>query len=372
MKTIGKKILTGTIAAGFLIGGGLTALLTQAQAQDTDSSTVQNNTDTNGTKHKADFGKKGFEGRGAFGGGFGFGGTNVIKETATILGVEQSVVTDELKQGKSLAEIAQDKAGLSEDDYLSKLTAAETTAIDDAVTSGKLKQEQADKQKANLADRLKKEVERKGTAKETGDKPKFGGNFGGGMVMRGGDLLKQAATVLGVEQSVITDELKQGKSLAQIAQDKAGLSEDDFLSKLTAAETADIDAAVASGKLTQEQADKQKANLADRLKKEVENTMKFGQFSGKGKQQHFGSLADPDKLAQIIGVTKEELTADLQAGKSLAEIAEAKGISEDQLISGLKDSLTDTLKTFVESKRQHKEKASGSASSDAAASGSEQ
>ncbi|WP_051621228.1 hypothetical protein [Paenibacillus sp. UNC451MF] len=366
MKQIGKKILTGTIAAGFLLGGGLTAVLTQAQAQDTASSTVQNNSDTSSKQDKAGF-KKGMEGRGERP-GFGFGGNNVIKETATLLGVEQSVITDELKQGKTLAQIAQDKAGLSQEDFLQKLVAAETTTIDAAVTSGKLTQEQADKQKTNLTDRLTKEITNTGFGKGFGDK----GDKGEG---RGNNVFQQIATVLGVEQSVIQDELKQGKTLVQIAQDKAGLTEDAFLQKLVAAETANIDAAVTSGKLTQEQADKQKSDLSDRLKKMIENTQKQGPMGGGfGRPDHFGGFANNDTLAKILGITTDELTTQLKAGSSLVEIAQSKGITEDQLITQVKDSMTDSIKKFVESKGQqgHKEKkAPASETSSAAATASE-
>ncbi|MBE1445695.1 hypothetical protein [Paenibacillus sp. OAS669] len=348
MKQIGKKILTGTIAAGFLLGGGLTAVLTQANAQDT-SSAVQNNTDSTVKQDKSGFFKKGMEGRGDR---RGFGGGSVLKEAATVLGVEQSVIMDELKQGKTLAQIAQDKAGLSQDDFLQKLVAAETTAIDAAVTSGKLTQEQADKQKTNLTDRLTKEITNTGFGKGPQDDKGLG---------RGGNILQQAATILGVEQSVIQDELKQGKTWVQIAQDKAGLSEDDFLQKLVAAETTSIDAAVTSGKLTQEQANKQKSGLSDRLKKVIENTQKQGlKGDGFNRPEHFGgAFGNYDTLAKILGITKEELTKQLQAGSSLVEIAQSKGLTEDQLVTQIKDNMTDSIKQFVESKgKQPREKKS--------------
>jgi len=371
MKPFGKKMITGTIAASFLLGGGLVGSLytPQAQAADT-SAAVQNKS----TEAKGQFGHRQ--------GGFGFnGGGKVLSEAATILGVEQSVIQDELKAGKTLVQIAQDKASLSEDDFLAKLTAAETAAIDEAVTAGKLTQEQADKQKENLADRLKKEVERAGT-----DKGGFGG-FGGGKQQGkqgfgffGGNILKETATILGVEESVIQDELKAGKTLLQVAQEKASLSEDDLLAKLTAAETTAIDEAVTAGKLTQEQADKQKENLAERLKKEVENARTgkegpggrggFGGEHGKG-GMNGGFFGNQESLAAILGLTQEELQTQLKDGKSLAEIAEAKGITKDSLISQIKDGMTDQITKWVDSKRvprQHDQgTASDAASADAAA-----
>lgn len=171
----------------------------------------------------------------------------------------------------------------------------------------------------------------------------------------GNNLVKETAALLGVEQKAITDELKQGKTLAQIAQEK-GLTEDDYLQKLVAAENQSIDSALSSGKITQDQADKKKSVLSDRLKKAIESTKpKDGEHKGgvRGKGQ-FGPFGKPEAAAQILGITQDELKTELKAGKSLAEIAQAKGISEEDLISKLKDSLTDHLKKYVESKRTPK------------------
>lgn len=354
MKTIGKKILTGTIAAGFLLGGGLTAALTQAQAQDNAPTA-----DKSGSKQdKQTFSKKTLEFRGAHGG-------SALQNAAAVIGVEQNVIIEELKQGKTLAQIAQEKAGLSEEDFVQKLTAAATKAIDEAVASGKLTQEQADKQKANLADRLKKEVTGKNfVMREKGDKEdKFHGGKGD---IRGFNVFQQAATILGAEQKAILDELKQGKTLAQIAQEKAGLSKEAFVQKLIAAETASIDQAVTDGKLTQDEAAKRKEGLADRLNKLVDNNgMKFDRIDGFGKKPPIGAMGNPDTLASIIGITKEQLTAELQAGKSLVEIAQANGVTEDQLISKLKDSMTDTIKQFAERKGGFHMKVKGAPAADA-------
>jgi predicted DNA-binding ribbon-helix-helix protein len=159
------------------------------------------------------------------------------------------------------------------------------------------------------------------------------------------NLIKETATILGVDPTTITDQLKQGKTLVQIAEAK-GITEEVLLQKLTDAKNQSIAAKVISGKLTQAQADKMKAGLSGRLKKEVEHVEKSGGHE-KGK---FGSFGDPEALAQILGVTRQQLKADLQAGKSLVEIAQAKGIAEDQLINKIKDGMTSKLKQFVEKK----------------------
>lgn len=156
------------------------------------------------------------------------------------------------------------------------------------------------------------------------------------------------AAILGIEQSVLKDEIKQGKTLAQIAQEKANLTEEALLAKLTEAETKKMDDALSSGKIKQEQADKIKSGLADRLKKIITAKPQAMNFTpGPREGGMFGSSSE---IAQILGISEGELNKQRQAGKSLAEIAQEKGITEDQLIAKLKDNLTDELKSFVERK----------------------
>jgi hypothetical protein len=59
-----------------------------------------------------------------------------------------------------------------------------------------------------------------------------------------------------------------------------------------------------------------------------------------------------DTLSTDLGISKDELEAGLKSGKSLAEIAQEKGISEDVLIQKIKDGMTDHIKKFVEMKHQ--------------------
>ncbi|CAH1228624.1 hypothetical protein PAECIP111891_06312 [Paenibacillus allorhizoplanae] len=167
------------------------------------------------------------------------------------------------------------------------------------------------------------------------------------------------SSILGMDKAALKAEIDAGKTLVQIAQEKANLSEDALLAKLTEAETKKIDTALSEGKIKQEQADKLKEGLADRLKKIVEAKPQAMNFDKKpmprgGNMPNMpmpgGVGVAPKEIAAILGITEEELATERKAGKSLAEIAAAKGITEDQLIAKLKDSLTDELKNFVERK----------------------
>jgi ribosomal protein S20 len=186
--------------------------------------------------------------------------------------------------------------------------------------------------------------------------PRGGFDFGKGGGIRG---VIDFSSILGMDKAALKAEIDAGKTLVQIAQEKANLSEDALLAKLTEAETKKIDTALSEGKIKQEQADKLKEGLADRLKKIVEAKPHAMNFDKKpiprgGNMPNMpmpgGIGVAPKEIAAILGITEEELATERKAGKSLAEIAAAKGLTEDQLIAKVKDSLTDELKNFVERK----------------------
>ncbi|KQX60804.1 hypothetical protein [Paenibacillus sp. Root444D2] len=356
MKNIGRKILTGSLVASFVLGVGFVgALHNQAFAD-----TVTGTSTSTSTQNAGPGGK----GRGDFGDRGGFKGANVVKETATILGVEESVVQDALKAGKTLAAIAEEK-GLAKADFLQKLVAAETASITADVAAGKITQAQADNVLKGLTDQLTK-------LDAIGFKGGFPGGEGGRGGMgkgHGGNLVEQTATILSVEQSVVQDALKAGKTLSAFAVEK-GLTEADYVAKLVAAETTSINAEVTAGKLTQAQADQMLSGLSDRLTKQVQSTRPEGGREGRGGGHGGpggGQFGNPEVLTQILGITQDELRTELEAGKSILDVATAKGISEDDLVSKIKDGMTDSIKKHVEQKGTDRKRPAGTPSTNTTA-----
>jgi ribosomal protein S13 len=337
MKNISKKIVAGTIAASFVLGVGFVGSLHNQAFAATDSSTTQTQTAKNDRGFGGGFGNHGGRMGGARGG-------NIVKEAATILGTDESSIQTSLQGGKTLLDLAT-VVGLSEDDFVAKLVAAETASIDAKVTAGTLTQDQADKFKTNLSTSVKSQIESKSFGGSDGG---FRGDKGLGGV-RGGNIVKEAATILGTDESSIQTSLQGGKMLLDIAT-AAGLSEDDFVAKLVEAEKSSIAAQVTAGTLTQAQADQITSNLSTQLKQRIENTGAQGGGGGhSGKGNGFGGF---ESATTILGITQDELKTQLDAGQSIADIAAAKGISEDDLISKLKESMNDRLKQFVENKHQ--------------------
>ncbi|WP_246246550.1 hypothetical protein [Paenibacillus lemnae] len=195
------------------------------------------------------------------------------------------------------------------------------------------------------------------------------GGFGGGQIFT------HAAEILGLEESELMTELQAGKTLTEAAQEK-GVTRASLLERLTAAMTQDLNQRLDDGTLTEEQAAAQKEKWSEHLEDMVDQSgfkpggigqgrgegpgHRFGDGAGHGPGR-FGSLED---AADILGMSESELQAGMREGKSLAELAEAKGISESQLIQKLKDSMTEPLKEWVNEKRTAPDAQSGAEASD--------
>ena len=136
-------------------------------------------------------------------------------------------------------------------------------------------------------------------------------------------VIEDAAEQLGVEPNALSDALKDALK-------------------------ARIDAAVADGRLSQEQA----AELKERIDS-GDSPLVFGGLGlrGFGHVGHFGHLAGLDGAASYLGVTEAELRAELEDGKTLAEIAKAEGKSVEGLVQTIVDSASERLDQAVEDGR---------------------
>ncbi|GMA51011.1 hypothetical protein GCM10025857_23680 [Alicyclobacillus contaminans] len=151
-------------------------------------------------------------------------------------------------------------------------------------------------------------------------------------------------SILGIDQATLKSDIQAGESIAQIAESK-GISEDTLISDLKADLQSKLDQAVQSGKLTSAQEQKILSNFDAQEKKFVEQK---GGVAAKnsGQRMAFNALSE---LTSILNIDQATLKADLQAGQSIAQIAESKGISEDTLISDLQADLQSKLDQAVQS-----------------------
>ncbi|GEA15411.1 hypothetical protein E308F_16550 [Moorella sp. E308F] len=104
--------------------------------------------------------------------------------------------------------------------------------------------------------------------------PRFGGKPGGRMPFGGPASI---ASVLGMSPADLANELKSGKTLADIAQEK-GMTLDQLKEKLVAQEKQTLDQKVAQSQMTQDAENK----ILSRLEQmDLNRIGKFGGYSGK-------------------------------------------------------------------------------------------
>ncbi len=145
------------------------------------------------------------------------------------------------------------------------------SALSGLVTDGTLTQDQADKVATTLDEKL----------------PEGRGGRGG----MPGENLAAAAKALGLTETELRAELKDGKSLAAIAKAE-GVSTDTLVKALVAAAEAKLDAAVKADKITQEQADKRKETLTERITESINNVRPERRAGDAGKPADRSAPAD--------------------------------------------------------------------------------
>lgn len=173
-----------------------------------------------------------------------------------------------------------------------------------------------------------------------------GGTYGSPAVIRtmnehkgGCKLNSEIAKILGIDQDTLKSELKSGKTLAQIAV-KKGINTNALTQKIQSLMDANIDKAVQSGKLTADKAAKIKATTAQRA-----SAMVNGKWHGnKGPKEILGIR---NQISVILGVDASALKTELKGGKSLAEIAQAKGISTTELVKKIKTAVNANIDQAV-------------------------
>ena len=176
---------------------------------------------------------------------------------------DAGVTRDELKQGssegKTVGEIIAAYGDKSVPTVKADALAALDTRLAAAVTSGKLTQAQADRIKSEAPAAFDKLM-----ASKPGDHGKSGQGHQK-LATLGKNALKTVADTLGMEPKALVDQLKTGKTIAEIAGAKTG----EVTTALTTQANAAIDKAVADGKLPADKAAEAKTRAAEHIAKFV-------------------------------------------------------------------------------------------------------
>jgi transposase-like protein len=186
-------------------------------------------------------------------GGKGHGAYRTAAQTAaTTIGVTPEDLRNQVRSGKTIAQVATDH-GVDPNTVVNAIVTAVTQQIDQKAAAGTIDSSRAEQAKQKL--------------------PNFANRFVNETKARRGyrilkDAVKAAAKEIGVSQNELKDALKNGKSIAQVAKDH-DKSVDDVVNAVVKAATSDIDQAVKDGKLDSKKADEIKQKLPDRVKKLV-------------------------------------------------------------------------------------------------------
>jgi hypothetical protein len=158
-----------------------------------------------------------------------------LAAAAAYLGIAPQQLESEIGSGKSLAQIAGSTAGKSESGLVSAIVAARRAQL--AAASAKLPQ------------RVQAEVKR----------------------VRGAHLASAVRGYLGLSPIEIREQLRDGRTLAQIADATPGKSSSGLIAAIVSARRQQLSAAVAAHKLTQAQAATRSVTLAKRVARLVES-----------------------------------------------------------------------------------------------------
>ena len=209
----------------------------------------------------------------------------------------------------------------------------------------------------------------------------FGPGFGwgpGGMMGWGGpenSVISIAAEKLGLTTAELQAELQAGKTIAAVAAEK-NVAVDTIVEAVIAPRSERLSQLVTNGQLTQEQADamlaQMKTNITERLNEAGSprdfagpRGMMGGWMMGPGMMGggHWGGgMMGPGMMGgrwggpenslisvvtEKLGLTHQELLTELQAGKSIAEIAKEKDIALKTIVDAVLAPRTERLNQLV-------------------------
>lgn len=182
-------------------------------------------------------------------GGLHLGGRVLLKD----IGVTRDEVQEAAAAGLTNAQMIDQYGDKSSAQAKADALAALETRLAEAVANGKITQEQADTILSDAPARIDEFLAAPASDLGQGMKRGFGGIAH--------NVLATVAGVLGTDEETLKTQLQEGSTIADIAGDQTQA----VIDALVAEANARIDAALADGKITQEQADQMKANAVERI-----------------------------------------------------------------------------------------------------------
>lgn len=264
-----KRTLAGFGAAATVMGGAALAA-SPALAQDATTDSTSEAAEESPQRH----------------------GTDRFAALTEVLGIDATELHDRLHDGETVAEIAAEQ-NVAVDDVITALLAEAETRLDAAVEDERLTAAEADERILEIEERI--------TAFVNGEI-----ELGRGHGRSGGHGLGAVVDLLGLDGAELREQLQAGATLGDIATAQ-GVSVDDLADALAAPMVERVEAAVADGSLTQEEADERLAEIEQRVDDMLSGDLSLGD-RGPGRHGRNGGPGEADSGGDDA-VTGEDTTA---------------------------------------------------------------
>ena len=229
------------------------------------------------------------------------GGHGYLGQVADILGVDSAVIMDELEDGATLAEVAEAN-GSSGAALVDALLANLDEKLDDAVATERIDQDKADDILANAEDKITEMVN--STQEEIqAAREEQRAERQAEREARQAERRQTVSDVIGIPFEDIQAALEAGETtLADIAGEE-GVDLDTLVSGLVAPVAEHLQAKVADGTLTQDEADECLAEITERITERVQTVPGEGDFGRRGRHggHGFGGFGGGEAPAPTTG-----------------------------------------------------------------------
>ncbi len=269
----------------------------------------------------------------------------VVLAVADATGLTPAQVIEAASAGQTLAEIAEAN-GADVNEVANVAVQQATDAIEQAVASGAITQEQADLMLADLEERVHQVL--------NGSMPTMA-EAGQTLQETGMQIVIQVVAVeTGLTEEEIMAALEAGETLLEIIEETEADVEA-IISEAMDELTQIVEEAVASGELGQEQADAILSDLEARIERALESTLPVQQ-QAHNQTREWARLA-VQLASEATGLSEEQIMVAMQSGQSLAEIISANGGDPEAVMAQVQEQIRQQIEQAVAEGRLSQEQA---------------
>ncbi|WP_336774700.1 hypothetical protein [Paenibacillus sp. MMO-58] len=248
---------------------------------------------------------------------------DVLEIAKSKLGLDQAAFQQAQKAGKSLADIAKEK-GKEVQPLIDDLT----KEISDEILANLDPEKITDQEKENVQKKASMEAERIFTEPLNKESAKQESNDWN---------LAAALELIGIDKAAFAEQVHAGKTFVDIAK-AHNITRQQLIDALLSDVNAKTDELKASGDISQEQAVKKKQAILNEVEDFVDYTPELFAKKESSTAVDFQQIA-----ATKLGLDKEAFQKALEAGKSLADVAQEQGKEVQPLIDELTGEISDEI-----------------------------